>query len=217
MGMSTYRPVTGGEQGLPTDSLRTASPRAGDSLSLISAYVPSRPITSFDQPGFPPSSDEVGEGVFGPPEQSGTSPKACIDSGERIVWSLIRFVVIAVAFFVVPVALFAQTTWTRYPGNPVVKTGGPGTWDNGQAFFPSVLYRDSTYIMWYGGDDNTHKFRTGRATSPDGITWQKDPLNPVLSLGPKGAWDDFEVWLPSVLYDGNRYRMWYSGANNCFL
>ena len=38
------------------------------------------------------------------------------------------------------------------------------------------------FVMFYSGDDDT-KFRTGRAISMDGVTWEKDPLNPVMGAG----------------------------------
>ncbi len=52
----------------------------------------------------------------------------------------------------------------------------------------------------------------GHATSADGITWIKDTLNnPVLDVGPNGAWDDVWISCPSVIFDGSEYHMWYSG------
>lgn len=122
-----------------------------------------------------------------------------------------------IALLVTPAPLLSQIQWTKSHANPVLGLGAPGSWDSAQVFFPSVLLRDSIYMMWYAGDDGTLKFRVGRATSKDGVTWTRDSLNPGLNIGPKGSWDDFEAWLPQVLYDGNRYRMWYAGASGGFL
>ena len=41
--------------------------------------------------------------------------------------------------------------------------------------------------------------------------WEKYPGNPVLDLGPSGAWDDDDAFNPSVLFDGTEYKMWYTG------
>lgn len=41
--------------------------------------------------------------------------------------------------------------------------------------------------------------------------WQKYCVNPVLSPGPEGSWDDQAVAHPNVLYDGSTYHLWYSG------
>ena len=46
------------------------------------------------------------------------------------------------------------------------------------------------------------------------IDWEKAPGNPVLDPGPSGAWDDGFVGMPTILFDGNTYHMWYAGRNN---
>ena len=35
---------------------------------------------------------------------------------------------------------------------------------------------------------------------------------PILPLGSSGAWDDTEAGLAHVLFDGEKYQMWYSGS-----
>jgi hypothetical protein len=43
---------------------------------------------------------------------------------------------------------------------------------------------------------------------------RKHPANPVLRPGPDGAWDDLRAHLyGDVLYDGQKFRMWYTGEN----
>ena len=106
--------------------------------------------------------------------------------------------------------VFAQTEWTKYEGNPVLNIGSAGEWDDAGVFSPSVLTNGYTYQMWYSGLDGI-KSRTGYATSTDGVNWTKDTLNPVLDVGSPGSWDDEEVLLASVLFDGSIYHMWYSG------
>ncbi len=39
----------------------------------------------------------------------------------------------------------------------------------------------------------------------------KHSANPVLAVGANGAWDDVAIWEPTVLKDGNLYKMWYAG------
>ena len=41
--------------------------------------------------------------------------------------------------------------------------------------------------------------------------WTKYAGNPVLDVGPAGSWDSYEVLKPNILFDGNEYKMWYSG------
>jgi len=104
---------------------------------------------------------------------------------------------------------FAQTSWEKYPGNPVLEQGSPGSWDAEWAFIPDVLFDGEIYHMWYTGFDWNYG-RIGYATSTDKVTWTKSIDNPVLDVGPPGSWDE-AVFSTSVLYDGNSYHMWYRG------
>jgi hypothetical protein len=113
------------------------------------------------------------------------------------------------------IALFAtnalgQTKWTKYEDNPVLDLGASGEWDDYYVYASSVLFEDGIHKMWYSGHDGSN-WRIGYATSPDGIVWTKYEGNPVLNLGAPGAWDDYDVYSPSVLYEDGTYKMWYSG------
>jgi len=103
--------------------------------------------------------------------------------------------------------------WIKHPGNPVLDLGPSGAWDSAYAQDAAVLFNGEEYEMWYCGttEHGPGNNRIGYATSPDGIVWIKHPGNPVLDLGPGGAWDDLHVFEPSILLDGTDYRMWYSG------
>ncbi|MFQ6673907.1 MAG: FlgD immunoglobulin-like domain containing protein, partial [Fidelibacterota bacterium] len=70
------------------------------------------------------------------------------------------------------------------------------------------------YHMWYSGGDLLTK-RIGYATSPDGVAWTKDTLNPILDVGPSGSWDDYYVGHCSVVFDTatSTYKMWYTGGD----
>jgi predicted GH43/DUF377 family glycosyl hydrolase len=104
--------------------------------------------------------------------------------------------------------------WTKYSNNPVLTPGPEGTWDDETVGSPNVLFIDGVFHMWYGGGDGTIA-QIGHATSPDGMTWTKDTLNPVLKVGTTGRWDEAAVIEPSVLYDGETtYHMWYSGGGS---
>ena len=103
------------------------------------------------------------------------------------------------------------TQWEKYPGNPVLHVGPAGTWDEVEVSFASALFDGTEYRIWYVGTDADSRSRIGYATSPDGIAWTKYAGNPVLPVGPEGAWDHAKVSHPSVLFDGVEYRMWYGG------
>jgi hypothetical protein len=104
-------------------------------------------------------------------------------------------------------------TWTKDTNNPVLDVGSVGTWDDTWISAGSVVYDGSEYHMWYyawNGKDN--QVRIGHATSPNGVSWTKDPANPVLSFGALVSWDYPRVDLPAVVFDGTTYHMWYSGG-----
>ncbi|RMF69991.1 MAG: T9SS C-terminal target domain-containing protein [Calditrichaeota bacterium] len=53
------------------------------------------------------------------------------------------------------------------------------------------------------------------AVSEDGRNWQKD-IDPVLERGDSASWTGQGISAPSVLVDGGRYRMWYTGTHTDF-
>jgi len=101
-------------------------------------------------------------------------------------------------------------SWTKYAGNPVVVTGTVGSWES-QVLCPDVILDGATYRMWYTGQDAHGGQRIGYATSPDGVSWTKSSSNPVLNSGLLGGWETWKVRVPSVLLEGDTYRMWYAG------
>ena len=103
--------------------------------------------------------------------------------------------------------------WTKVDSvSPVLDLGPSGSWDDTRVGLPSVQYDGTIYRMWYRGYDGTTG-RIGYATSPDGVAWTKDSLNPVLGLGPSGSWDDRHVRTPVVLMlDDTTFFMWYNGS-----
>jgi hypothetical protein len=100
--------------------------------------------------------------------------------------------------------------WVKHPGNPVLDLGASGTWDDYHVYCPTVFFDGTKYQMWYSGHDGS-TLRICYATSTDGIAWVKHPDNPVLNLGASETWDDYQVYTPTVLFDGAKYQMWYSG------
>jgi hypothetical protein len=76
-------------------------------------------------------------------------------------------------------------TWVRHPS--AVLEPGPSSWDGYHVFSPGVVFDGVSYHMWYTGawgyGTNLGGFQIGYATSPDGISWTKDPANPVDVLG----------------------------------
>jgi hypothetical protein len=104
-------------------------------------------------------------------------------------------------------------TWERHPANPLMRAAHDGRWDGNFISEPSVLWNGQRLEMWYnGGSERTGTLRVGYAWSDDGLLWHKwAPDDWVLDVGLLGAWDDFSVARVHVIYDGERYQMFYEG------
>ncbi|NKB70740.1 MAG: hypothetical protein GKR89_27030 [Candidatus Latescibacteria bacterium] len=99
--------------------------------------------------------------------------------------------------------------WTVAP-EPVLQLDQ--TWEAGRLFYPTVLKDGDLYLMWYGSYWGDARTRTalGLATSTDGLSWRKNPHNPVLKPDPERTWESHYTTSQSVmrLPDG-RWRVWY--------
>ena len=131
-----------------------------------------------------------------------------ISRRTRIKTGYLCWILIVVVFGYTDIQ--AQTSWDKYPGNPVLPTGPSGAWDDVQAYYPWVILDSGTYKMWYTGRTGSGA-AIGYATSSDGITWTKHSENPVLS--PSEAWEGASLLSPTVIKDGGIYKMWYTGTS----
>ena len=104
--------------------------------------------------------------------------------------------------------------WTKFAGNPVVNVGTAGAWDATQASDPRVLRVGSGYVMFYIGGNippgTSQIYHIGRATSPDGASWAKDP-QPVISA--TQAWESGSLGPLGVLYEDGGYKAWYAAGS----
>jgi predicted GH43/DUF377 family glycosyl hydrolase len=99
----------------------------------------------------------------------------------------------------------ATNTPPYHFSDPVLNYGTTGSWESATVLAPSVVKTKCGYEMWYAGEVFGGSQNLGYATSTDGIHWTKDPGNPVITTDP---WNILLVF-PSVILDGNKYRMWY--------
>ena len=100
---------------------------------------------------------------------------------------------------------------TALHAQPVLSPGPPPSWD-GQDVEPGSVIKDgSIYKIWYTGFDGK-RYRIGYAFSKDGFKWERHD-EPVLKEGEKNNWDGFSVAYPSVVKDGDIYKMWLTGSN----
>ena len=113
--------------------------------------------------------------------------------------------------------------WTKYSNNPVLTEGKPGDWDSYSVATPSVIYKDSVFLMWYCGvsyidllDGKIDTIKVGMAYSYDGFNWFKNPSNPILTTysPPFTEFEKRGPWAPTVLYYDSlkTFYMWYETA-----
>ncbi len=102
--------------------------------------------------------------------------------------------------------------WRRH-GPPVLQPGPEGAWDEAGVADPYVARCGETYYMYYLGQNRRGVQRLGVARSPDGVHWQKFLDNPVLDLGPPGAFDERGLGEPAVFRGAEEYYMIYTGRN----
>jgi predicted GH43/DUF377 family glycosyl hydrolase len=98
-----------------------------------------------------------------------------------------------------------QVTWQKHPTNPVISSSLAGT-----VLSPSVLFDSTTnqYRMWFTSASSG--WRIFSASSEDGTTWTLYSGNPVLTAGER-PWENDGVCHADVIYDGTRFRMYYTG------
>ena len=113
------------------------------------------------------------------------------------------------------------THWKRYGCTPILSPGAAADWDNTSVGYCSVIHISGSWYMWYGGGPGTNQ-GIGYATSPDGISWTKDPGNPIFHFSDGIPWRNARTYTPWVVYDGANfsghgdtcpYKMWFSGVN----
>lgn len=106
-----------------------------------------------------------------------------------------------------------------HAANPILSPGPTGSWDAGALGSMSVVQTGGVLHMYYEAwgvrGDSAADYRSlqiGHATSKDGISWTKDPANPVLRKGVGNEWDKDGVWDPFVLVENGAFKMWYGGG-----
>jgi len=109
---------------------------------------------------------------------------------------------------------FGGTVWKKYLLNPVLQAG-PSDWDAFEVSSGNVIKTSSGYSMYYAGRSSPWSFHyaIGLATSTDGKSWTKFGTNPILDVGPSGAWDSGLVANPSVIQDDAELKMYYIGSD----
>lgn len=102
--------------------------------------------------------------------------------------------------------------WEKLPA-PVLTPGPRGAWDERGVADPYVIHTGGRYYMYFLGQDRARRQRLGVAVSSDGVTWTKSLANPILELGPPGAFDELGLGEPAVWAHGGRWWMLYTARD----
>lgn len=92
--------------------------------------------------------------------------------------------------------------WKRYEGNPVIKVGNPGSYDDTLLGDPCVLRYGNIWVMFYaavGGKGENWHARETAAFSRDLFHWEK--TNEILiDVGPRGSIDSIHAHKPGIIW-----------------
>jgi predicted GH43/DUF377 family glycosyl hydrolase len=102
--------------------------------------------------------------------------------------------------------------WRKAP-DPVLPLGPRGSWDERGVADPYVIRASRFFYMFFLGQDRARRQRLGVARSADGIAWEKLRINPILELGPHGAFDENGLGEPAVWSSHGSYWMLYTGRD----
>ncbi|MDR0473715.1 MAG: hypothetical protein LBH43_08625 [Treponema sp.] len=101
--------------------------------------------------------------------------------------------------------------WTKFSRNPVFESDRNIGWEQHKTAACHVIKYKNKYLMFYIGFQNEDYAQIGIAFSNDGISdWQRHPKNPIIAPTP-GNWDGEACYKPFVLYDGEKWVLWYNG------
>lgn len=73
--------------------------------------------------------------------------------------------------------------------------------------------RPGLMAFYNGDDDGVGKYAIGLAHSIDGVTWARDPRNPILERDSGTAWESDHVKEPNALIVDNKVFLYYVGYN----
>jgi predicted GH43/DUF377 family glycosyl hydrolase len=102
--------------------------------------------------------------------------------------------------------------WDVQP--PILKPDPTCQWESGGLYKSWILEHEGTYFIFYNAKNTSGRpwiEQTGFARSNDLVHWERYENNPVLKLGPKGAFDDLFASDPCVLRHRDTWVMFYFG------
>ena len=100
-------------------------------------------------------------------------------------------------------------TWFHYDGNSVLKTDDYPAFDSEWVIDPHVIRVGDTYFLYYTGFNGT-LYKSGLATSHDGIAWTRHDGNPILTPE-SDTWESVSSNCPRVMVRDGIFYMFYAG------
>lgn len=98
--------------------------------------------------------------------------------------------------------------WTRFAGNPILKIGGAGSFDQLFASNPCVVKKGHAWCLYYFGLSQDGKARTLAALGDDPTHFTKSD-EVVIDVGPQGSIDDKHAHKSSVIWwKGDLYHFY---------
>jgi predicted GH43/DUF377 family glycosyl hydrolase len=97
--------------------------------------------------------------------------------------------------------------WERVGDEPVLEAAGG--WEKSSVMCPHVQHEDGRFRMWYSGGEIYEPDAIGYAESADGINWQREAGNPVLT--PAAGWESARVTGACIVPRKNDYLACYIG------
>lgn len=101
-------------------------------------------------------------------------------------------------------------------GDPVLRPDPSCAWEAGGLYKSWLMEDDGTYYLFYNAKtaDAPWIEQTGMASSIDLTHWERHPANPLLPVGPAGAFDDRFASDPCVFRHGVTWVMFYYGLSS---
>ena len=83
---------------------------------------------------------------------------------------------------------------------PCLCAGDGAEWERGGLYKSCLIKHEGTFTMFYNAKNRASPWveQIGVATSRDLVRWERRPGNPVVEVGPEGAFDDVFVSDPAV-------------------
>ena len=98
--------------------------------------------------------------------------------------------------------------WERFEGNPVLRVGSRGSFDDRFASDPCVLQHEGKWVMFYYGLCSDGHARDGAAISDDLVSWRKTG-DILVDVGLEGSVDSRYAHKPGVISrDGQLYHFY---------